>query len=447
MKNFDALNLDPAIVQSLISINYTTPTPIQAQAIPFALEGKDIMGSAQTGTGKTAAFSIPLVQEILSSPDSCALVLTPTRELGKQVMGVVQDLLGKKSKIKTAFIIGGEPMGKQFAQLRGNPRIVVGTPGRVNDHLERGSLKLNKTNFLVLDETDRMLDMGFSVQIDRIVKHMPKERQTLMFSATLPDNILSLSKKYLNNPERVSVGSTRAPAADIDQEVIKISTDKKYGELVSQLNKRTGSVVLFVKTKFATERIAKKLCGEGFKAEAINGDMKQSRRERTIKDFRNKKYRILVATDVVARGLDIPHIEHVINYDLPQVAEDYIHRIGRTARAGAKGSALCLISPADMRNWRAIEQLIDPNSKSTVTPKGSFGNKKKSPDSKKKRFNKVRDCDSKTPRRGSSFAKKAGPGKKTADGKKNRWSGTKKKSLGGKVSDKGAQRSRKPKAA
>ncbi len=363
MKSFDGFGLSPALTKSLARMKYTTPTPIQAQAIPIALKSRDIMGSAQTGTGKTAAFAIPLVESLLRSPNGSALVMTPTRELGKQVMEVIHALLGQNSDIKTAFLIGGEPMGKQYAQLRRHPRLVVGTPGRINDHLERRTLKLDDTGFLVLDETDRMLDMGFSVQLDRILEYLPAKRQTLMFSATLPDNILKLSAKYLTSPERIAVGSTTNPIQNIRQEIIRIDEDKKYNELLRQLDDRRGSIIVFVKTKYGTEKLAKRLNRENFDAQAIHGDLRQNRRDRVIKDFRNREFRILVATDVAARGLDIPHIEHVINYDLPQVPEDYIHRIGRTARAGAEGASLCLITPQDGRKWHEIELLMDPSKK------------------------------------------------------------------------------------
>lgn len=402
MKNFEGLGLNPVLAQSLARMNYTTPTPIQAQAIPLALKGRDIMGSAQTGTGKTAAFAIPLVESLLRSPHGSALVLTPTRELGKQIMDIIHQLLGDKTSIRTAFIIGGESMGKQLAQLRQGPRLIVGTPGRINDHLQRGSLKLDDTGFLVLDETDRMLDMGFTIQIDRILRHMPAQRQTLMFSATLPQNILKLSEKYMNNPERVAVGSTVNPAKNIRQEIVRVSDEGKYDELVRQLDERRGSVIVFVKTKYGTERLAKKLNNADFSADAIHGDLKQNRRDRVIREFRNREYRILVATDVAARGLDIPHIEHVINYDLPQVPEDYIHRIGRTARAGAEGAALCLISPSDSRKWHAIERLINPDMKHPGTKHSGTKHKdKKRPqnhDRKKSRHGKQRSYGKTTPR-------------------------------------------------
>jgi ATP-dependent RNA helicase DeaD len=360
MKNFEGFGLSQELNNSLAKMNYTVPTPVQEKAIPFALQGRDILGSAQTGTGKTAAFSIPLVEAVLRNPHGNALVLTPTRELAKQVMDVIHQLLGPQSPIKTAFVIGGEPMGKQFQQLRQRPRIIVGTPGRINDHLERG-LKLTNTNFLVLDETDRMLDMGFGVQLDRILKYLPAQRQTLMFSATLPRAIVQMSAKYLTQPERVAVGETNVVAPKIKQEIVHIAHEKKYEELVQQLYKREGSVIIFSKTKYGSEKMATKLCRDGFEADALHGDLRQNQRTKVMNKFRQKQFRILVATDIAARGLDVPHIEHVINYDLPQVAEDYIHRMGRTARAGAEGSALCFISPQEADKWRAIERLLNPS--------------------------------------------------------------------------------------
>ena len=361
MKNFEGFGLSPKLLQSLEHMNYSEPTPIQQQAIPLALEGRDIMGSAQTGTGKTAAFAIPLIERLLRDPDGTALVLTPTRELGKQIMDIMHQLLGPKSKIKTAFIIGGEAMGKQYAQLRARPRLIVGTPGRINDHLERGTLELDKADFLVLDETDRMLDMGFTIQLERIFEYMPEIRQTLMFSATLPKNILQMSHKYMNNPERVSVGETNVVAQNIKQEVIRIEQDQKYQELQTQLLEREGSVIVFVKTKFGADRMATNLRRDGFTSEALHGDLRQSKRDRVMQNFRKQNFRILIATDIAARGLDVPHIEHVVNYDLPQVAEDFIHRMGRTARAGAKGSAISFVSNAEWRKWHAIERLINPD--------------------------------------------------------------------------------------
>ena len=373
MINFEGFSLSQNLKNSLVRMNFITPTPIQISSIPIALEGKDILGSAQTGTGKTAAFSIPLVELLSRSKHGSALVLTPTRELANQVIAVIIQLLGKNNPIKAACLIGGESMHKQLGQLKSRPRIIVGTPGRINDHLDRKSLKLSDTDFLVLDETDRMLDMGFGVQIDRILKHLPLKKQTLMFSATLPEEIVRMSSKYLKNPERVSMGATNVLSIKIKQEVVHIHQEQKYNELIKQLQQRTGSVLVFVKTKHNSKNLAAKLCKEKFKADALHGNLRQSKRTTVMSAFRNKKFTILVATDIAARGLDVPHIEHVINYDLPQVAEDYIHRMGRTARAGAEGSSLSFITSNDREKWNAIERLLDPTKKKENFSKSRSG--------------------------------------------------------------------------
>ncbi|MDX2095208.1 MAG: DEAD/DEAH box helicase [Alphaproteobacteria bacterium] len=363
MQNFDALGLPPELMGALAYMKFTTPTPIQAAAIPPALAGKDILGSAQTGTGKTGAFGIPLIARLLTNPRGTALVMTPTRELAVQVMAMMEQLLGEGSGIHTALLIGGEPMPKQFSQLRRRPRLVVGTPGRINDHLTRGTLKLTDANFLVLDETDRMLDMGFGIQIDAVVKHMPTVRQTLMFSATFPANIVKMSQKYMADPVRVSVGDNNTPIAKIKQEVITVSEADKYGQLQVQLQQREGSILVFVQTKFGAEKMAKKLTALNHRAAAIHGNLNQRQRDRVIADFRAQKCRILVATDIAARGLDIPHIEHVINYDMPQCPEDYIHRIGRTGRNGKEGQAVNLLTGKDNGKWKAIQRLLNPGAK------------------------------------------------------------------------------------
>ena len=356
IQDFNGFGLPSKLLKALARIDYTTPTPIQAQTIPLALEGKDVLGSAQTGTGKTAAFGIPLIAHLMANPDSMALVMTPTRELAAQVRTALLPLL--PVEIKTALLIGGDSMFKQISQLAPHPRLIIGTPGRINDHLARGTLKLQNTDFLVLDETDRMLDMGFGIQIDKILTYVSNDRQTLLFSATLPANIVKLSGKYMRSPERIAVGSTTTPVENIQQELIHTTDTEKYTQLLAQLDQRSGSVIIFVKTKFGTEKLAKKLCQSDHQADAIHGDLQQRRRDRVIRNFRDQRYRILVATDVAARGLDIPHIEHVINFDLPQCPEDYIHRIGRTARAGASGCAVNLLTPADGTKWRAIHRLI-----------------------------------------------------------------------------------------
>lgn len=359
---FAMFNLPESLSHTLAHMKYEVPTPVQCKTIPRILEGKDILASAQTGTGKTGAFAIPLVAKILESSNDSVLVLTPTRELASQVMDIFHQLLGKRSKISTALLIGGDAIVKQFRQLNQNPRVIVGTPGRVNDHIMRRTLKLHDTKYLVLDETDRMLDMGFDIQIEEIIRHLPTERQTLMFSATIANRIAALSKKYLNNPERIDCGVTNTAAPKIKQENIHTSEKAKYEILTQELGKREGSVIVFVKTKRDADELASRLRHHDHRADAIHGDLQQRRRERVISDFRQKRYRIMVATDVASRGLDIPHIEHVINFNLPHCPEDYIHRIGRTARAGAEGSALNLISPEDDKKWKAINRLLNPGS-------------------------------------------------------------------------------------
>jgi superfamily II DNA/RNA helicase len=386
MENFNAFELPASLMQSLDRLDFKKPTPIQEATIPIALSGKDILGSAQTGTGKTGAFGIPLIAKLLTDRQSSALVLTPTRELAAQVIKALQDLLGKNSPIKTALLIGGDSMGKQLQQLRMRPRLYVGTPGRINDHLERGSLNLSQTNFLVLDETDRMLDMGFSIQIEKIIKFLPAQRQTLLFSATLPKDIIKISDSYLKNPERIAMGSTTAPAQNIKQDIMHIAEDEKYPQLLTQLSQRTGSIIVFVKTKYGAEKMAKRLRGENHHTDAIHGDLRHTKRESVIRAFRNSKYRILVATDIAARGLDIPHIEHVINFDLPQCPEDYIHRIGRTARAGAEGEALCFVTPGDRSKWGAINRLLNPGAANSDNGPARKNSRKKSSNPGKKPY-------------------------------------------------------------
>jgi len=361
MQHFDELELPESLNHTLAHMEFSTPTPIQAQAIPPALLGKDILGTAQTGTGKTAAFGIPLAVNLLTDTSGTALVMTPTRELAGQVMQQMQSILGRRSHIKNALLIGGEAMPKQLQQLRNKPRRVVGTPGRIFDHLERGTLTLQNTHFLVLDETDRMLDMGFTVQIEKILKFLPARRQTLLFSATMPKNIEKIAQKYLEDPVRISVGAVSKPVENIKQTHVKLDDGAKYGQLLTELNARAGSIIVFVKTKYGAERMAKKLRNEGQSADAIHGDLRQNKRNRVIADFRKQKSRVLVATDVAARGLDIPHIEHVINYDIPQVPEDYVHRIGRTARAGAEGEAVIFLSPTDASKWYAVQKMLHPD--------------------------------------------------------------------------------------
>lgn len=364
MKNFKELNLPPQLLKALENMRFSTPTPIQAQTIPLALqENQDIIGTAQTGTGKTGAFAIPLSAQLLTHKHDGVLVLAPTRELALQVITVFHELLSVDRTIKTALLIGGEPLEKQFRKLKAHPRLIVGTPGRINDHLERGTLRLQQTSALVLDETDLMLDMGFDVQIASIIEKMPNIRQTLMFSATLPKRIAQLAGKYLDSPARVSIGVESTPHKDITQQTMKVADKEKYGKLVEQLQQREGSIIIFVKTRDKADRLSRRLYQDDHRSAAIHGNLRQSKRQRVLQGFRNQKYRILVATDVASRGIDVPHVRHVINYDLPQCAEDYVHRIGRTARAGEKGDSLSFVTKQNQHLWHAIQRLLDPKAK------------------------------------------------------------------------------------
>ena len=384
MKKFSDFNLTSPILTALKNLDLSEPTPIQSLAIPLALEGRDLLGTAQTGTGKTFAFGIPLVNHLALNKESGALILTPTRELALQVLTALKSLTSKDNLLDAALLIGGDPIQKQLKQLK-KARLVVGTPGRMKDHLKRKSLNLKQFEFLVLDETDRMLDMGFLDDIKAIIEKLPNH-QTLLFSATLPKNISDLAQKFLNKPERINAGKENSPIINIKQEVRNISQKEKYDQLKIELLERTGSIVLFVKTKRSADKIALQLRKDKLNAEAIHGDLRQIKREKVLMKFRKNQFQILVATDVAARGLDIPLIEHVINYDIPQNPEDYIHRIGRTARAGAKGSALTFLTPADKKNWYLIEKLLNPNAE---PPKRQTDSRRKKVKKSFKKFHKM----------------------------------------------------------
>ena len=361
MTTFQDFALPEALQHKLDALGFDKPTPVQERAIPAALEHRDILGSAQTGTGKTAAFSIPLLTKIMNHADVYGIVVTPTRELALQVDEQIRAFLSAKSKIRSVVLIGGASIERQVQALGKRPKIVVGTPGRIIDHLERKSLDLSGFNYVVLDETDRMLDMGFSAPIAEIFSHVSKERQTLLFSATLPKNIQKISAQYLQNPVRIEMGQVNSVGDNIVQSTQFVSKDGKFEMLVDALREHDQSAIVFMNSKFATEKMAKRLKSAGITAEAIHGDLRQSKRERVISNLRDNKFRVLVATDVAARGIDVPHIHQVINFDLPRQTEDYIHRIGRTGRNGAQGIALNLATRDDMEKLNDIERLINPN--------------------------------------------------------------------------------------
>ena len=361
MTTFKDFALPEALQHKLDALGFDKPTPVQERAIPAALENRDILGSAQTGTGKTAAFSVPLLTKIMNHADVYGIIVTPTRELALQVDEQIRAFLSAKSKIRSVVLIGGVSIERQVQALGKRPKIVVGTPGRIIDHLERKSLDLSGFNYVVLDETDRMLDMGFSTPIAEIFSHVSGECQTLLFSATLPKNIQKISAQYLQNPVRIETGQVNSVGDNIVQSTQFVSKDGKFEMLVDALREHDQSAIVFMNSKFATEKMAKRLKSAGITAEAIHGDLRQSRRERVISNLRDSKFRVLVATDVAARGIDVPHIHQVINFDLPRQTEDYIHRIGRTGRNGAQGIALNLATRDDMEKLDEIERLINPN--------------------------------------------------------------------------------------
>ncbi|MBI3557190.1 MAG: DEAD/DEAH box helicase [Deltaproteobacteria bacterium] len=359
MESFKELSLPAELYRAIEKMGYTKPTPIQAQAIPVILAGRDVMGCAQTGTGKTAAFGIPTIINLIQNPKKTALILAPTRELALQIDDVFGELTSQHPEIRTAILIGGASMNPQISQLRRNPRIIIATPGRLLDHLRRKTANIANTGILILDEADRMLDMGFAPQLNDILRYVPKQRQTLLFSATFEAAIVKLAQKYLANPERITIGQTSTPVKKIAQSVVETTVKGKNDTLVDELDARAGSVLIFARTKRRTDKLARYLSGCGYKVDRIHGDRSQRQRVDAIDGFRDGKFDILVATDIAARGIDIPHIAHVINYDLPMTPEDYVHRIGRTARAGADGQALSLITPEDRGQWRLISKLID----------------------------------------------------------------------------------------
>ena len=359
MHSFSEYRLSDNLNKSLRDLRFNKPTEIQCKTIPLGIEGSDILASAETGSGKTASYLIPLINKISKEGKTSGLILTPTRELAQQVSEVCKSLLGYKSNINLALIVGGASMRNQLVQLKKRPKIIIGTPGRINDLLEKKSLILKYFNYFVLDEADRMLDMGFQDQVEKIIQYLPIKRQSLLFSATLPKEIIKLSSKYLKNPIRVNVKENKVIKTQIKQKVLNTKTEMKYDQLVDEISLRKGSILIFVRTKYSTEKLKKRLKKDTVKSLAIHGDLRQNKRSRILKDFRDDKFRILIATDIASRGLDVPHIEHVINYDLPQVPEDFIHRIGRTARAGSVGEAVSFVPPNDKRMWKSIEKLME----------------------------------------------------------------------------------------
>lgn len=358
--SFDQFTVDPKCLQILKKQGITQPTPIQAKAIPVALSGNDIVAVAQTGTGKTLAFGLPSVNRLAATAPrrNRMLVLTPTRELCVQVHAVLE-ALGKAMNLRTVSVYGGVGMEPQTKALRKGCDIIIATPGRLLDHMGRGNVRFEDIEILVLDEADRMLDMGFLPDIRRILKSMPADRQTLLFSATFPDEISRLTREFMTDPERIEIAPSATPAEAVHQTVYTVDQSNKVELLARVLDAPdVTSAIVFIRTKHRTDRIAKQLSKKGFKAQAIHGDRSQAQRQRALDGFRNGKFNVLVATDVAARGIDVQGISHVVNFDIPGKFDDYIHRIGRTARASATGDAITFVTPQDFKELGAIEKAL-----------------------------------------------------------------------------------------
>src|SRR6201991_22779 len=354
---FADLQIHPAVLQAVADVGYETPSPIQAATIPAMMAGSDVVGLAQTGTGKTAAFAIPILSKIdTNSKATQALVLAPTRELALQVAEAFSRY-GAHLPVHVLPVYGGASYGPQLAGLKRGAQIVVGTPGRVIDHLEKGSLDLSHLDYMVLDEADEMLQMGFAEDVERILAETPEYKQVALFSATMPPAIRKITTKYLHDPVEVTVKAKTATADNISQRYIQVAGPRKMDALTRVLEVEPyEAMIVFVRTKQATEEVAERLRSRGFSAAAINGDIPQAQRERTIAALKNGSVDILVATDVAARGLDLERISHVLHYDIPHDTESYVHRIGRTGRAGRSGQALLFVSPRERHMLKSIEK-------------------------------------------------------------------------------------------
>jgi superfamily II DNA/RNA helicase len=367
IQDFSSFGLDPSILQALAEMGYRQPTPIQAEAIPIALAGRDLMGAAQTGTGKTAGFSLPILQRLMSQQSASvsparhpvrALILAPTRELADQIYENVR-VYAQYTHLRCTVVFGGVDMNPQTEALRRGVEIVIATPGRLLDHVQQKSIHLGQVQVLVLDEADRMLDMGFLPDLQRIINLLPKQRQNLMFSATFSEDIKKLANSFMHEPQLVEVARRNATADNVTQTVYTVSEADKQRALAHLIQSHAvEQLIVFVNTKLGASRLARRLEREGISATAIHGDRSQAERLKALEDFKAGQIKALVATDVAARGLDIADMPCVINYDVPNNAEDYVHRIGRTGRAGASGIAITLMAPDEERALVDIEKLI-----------------------------------------------------------------------------------------
>jgi ATP-dependent RNA helicase RhlE len=359
LKLFSELPLSPLVQKRLAAVNFVTPTPVQAGAIPPALEGRDVVATAQTGTGKTLSFMIPIIERLqkVQGKQITALVLLPTRELAMQVEKVYRQLM-PEGNMRVALVVGGLAEGPQLEALRRGVRLVVATPGRLEDFLDRKLVKLDGVEVLVLDECDRMLDMGFKPSIRRIVGKLRADRQTLCYSATLNTDMREVTREYLKNPVRIDISTELKPADNVELQMFEVAKDKKSELLEHLLSKHEGSFLVFTRTKHGADRLANRLSRVGHNAARIHGDRTQAQRVAALKGFANGANRVLVATDVAARGIDVPHVAHVVNYDLPKEAEDFVHRVGRTGRASRSGIAHTFAMPEERNDVKKIERKL-----------------------------------------------------------------------------------------
>jgi ATP-dependent RNA helicase RhlE len=359
LTQFNDFNLSASLKKRLAACNFTTPTPVQNGAIPPALEGRDVLATAQTGTGKTLSFLIPVIEKLQAtqSKSASALILLPTRELAMQVEQTFRTLT-QGSSLNVALVVGGLAEGPQLQAIRRGARLIVATPGRLEDYIKRRMVKLNEVQILVLDEVDRMLDMGFKPAIKRIAGELPADRQTLCYSATLDAPIKEVIREYLKNPARIEIGSVLKPAENVRLQTFEVTSDKKQELLEHLLKTEEGSFLVFVRTKHGADRVAQRLVRSGHGATSIHGDRTQAQRTAALRSFAKGGHRILVATDVAARGLDVDHIAHVVNYDLPKVAEDFVHRVGRTGRASKTGVASTFAQPDERGDLKKIERVL-----------------------------------------------------------------------------------------
>ncbi len=362
MKLFSELKLSRELEQQLSDANFITPTPVQAAAIPPALEGRDVLATAQTGTGKTLSFLIPLIERMpAGAKGTTALALLPTRELAMQVLEAWRNLT--QSQGTAVLVCGGLAEGPQLAAIRRGPRLIVATPGRLEDYLSRRLVNLSGVKILVLDEVDRMLDMGFKPAIRRIAEVLPRDRQTLCYSATLSPEIREVAQNYLRNPVRVEIGSVLKPSPNVELRSFEVPVDKKQELLEHLLGESAGSFLVFVRTKHGADRVARRLSRAGHSATQIHGDRSQSQRTAALRSFAQGHHRVLVATDVAARGIDVAGVAHVVNFDMPREAEDYVHRVGRTGRVKSRGVASTFASPDEAQALRKMERVLDITTK------------------------------------------------------------------------------------